>query len=163
AEALERLRAGAAAGAVEPLARAVKAEPDCPTPALLLAAVHLEGAGGAEEAYPLALAAIGLAPEAFHARAVLLRAAGALGYRKMRERMETEAIERAFEGPERQYRLYRLLRDRDPERARAAFEEYRRLDPGWDRVRSAEGEAMREALEALEKGEGGRAAALLAG
>ncbi len=152
-EAMERIRAGQPLAAIEPLRRAVQFEPGSATALLLLAAVHLDVEKDAEAAYPLVLSAAAQGSAAPLAGALLERTAGALGYRRLRDRLGAEAIERRFEGAERQYRLFRHFEKRDGERARTAWNEYRKLDPRWEIVASAEGRSLRTAAEALDRGE----------
>ncbi len=152
-EAMERIRMGQPLAAIEPLRRAVHFEPGSVTALLLLAAVHLDVERDAEAAYPLVLSAVAQGSGAPVAAALLERTAGVLGYRRFRDRLGAEAIERRYGGAERQYRLFRHYERRDRERARTAWDEYRKLDLRWEIVETTEGRSLRAAAEALDRGE----------
>lgn len=153
-EAVARVRSGAPLSAVEPLARALAAEPACASAAILLAGVRLWEGTDPESAYALLVAPAVSASNSPAARSLLVRAAAALGYRRVRDRAEEESIRGRFQGAEREYRLCRFfLLHRDEERARAAWREYRRADPSWERVTTPEGLAFQKGEAALERGD----------
>jgi hypothetical protein len=160
--ALDRLRAHEPLAAVDPLKRAMQVESDCPTPAILLAAIRLEAESNPEEAWPLLLLAGGKSSGLAAWKSLAARAAFELGYRKLGAKLQAEAIEARTEGAEREYRLARFWRDRDPDRSRKAWLEYRRLDPDWEKVSTAEGPRLKLAVQALERGAASEAASILA-
>ena len=137
-------------------------ESDCPTPAILLAAIRLSAESNPDEAWPLLLLTAGKSSGVAAWKPLAARAAFELGYRKLGAQLQAEAIEAGAEGPEREYRLARFWRARDPDRSRKAWLEYRRLDPDWEKVSTVEGSRLKQAVQTLERGSVSEAVSILA-
>ncbi len=160
-EAAERLRSDAPLSAVEPLRRAAQAEPESPAATILLAAVLLDVEKDPEAAYPLLLIARARTSGSPILSALLARVSGALGYRKLQDHWKEEEIKGNFQGAECQYRLFQYYRSRDPDQAKGAWLEYRRLDPDWEQFETQESQAMRKAQLALQRDDATGAAEIL--
>jgi hypothetical protein len=156
-----KLRGGEPLAAVEPLTKALAADPACPGPAALLAAVRLDVERDPAAAHGIATAALARTPDFLPLVALASRTSLALGYRNLHAKLEGARIAARYEGAEREYRMFRFLQIRDPEAARKAWSEYRRLDPRWEKA-TAEGRAARDGIEAIDGGDEGRGIGILA-